>query len=83
MVGEYGDVVDAFAVRYRDADRLYWVPGARAGRKRTHHRVDGRGIDRQAVNDAAVFSFDSAFPRDSGETDSVSSDGSTDSNSHG
>ncbi|SEO65971.1 PD-(D/E)XK endonuclease [Halorientalis persicus] len=59
---EYGDSIDAFAIRCKDTDRLYWVPETRAGKKNTYLRVDDPEIDHPSVNDAAAFRFDDALP---------------------
>ncbi|SDG10461.1 group I intron-associated PD-(D/E)XK endonuclease [Halorientalis regularis] len=59
---DYGDAIDAFAVRCRDTDQLYWVPESKAGRKNTYLRVTEPEIDHPSVNDAAAFRFESALP---------------------
>ncbi|AQL42420.1 hypothetical protein BV210_06700 [Halorientalis sp. IM1011] len=59
---DYGDSVDAFAVRCKDTNQLYWVPESKAGRKNTYLRVEEADIDHPSVNDAASFRFESALP---------------------
>ena len=59
---EYGNAIDAFAIRCKDTGQLYWVPEASAGKKNTYLRVDEPEIDHPSVNDAAAFRFDDALP---------------------
>jgi hypothetical protein len=67
---DYGESVDAFAVRCKDTERLYWVPEATAGTKNTYLRVEEPEIDHPSVNDAAAFRFEAALPSpESGQPD--------------
>lgn len=54
--------VDAFAVRCRDQEALYWVPVEAAGRKNTYLRVEPPEIDHPSVRMADGFRFDTNLP---------------------
>lgn len=56
------DEVDAFAVRCRESDRLFWVPFEDAGRKSTYLRVEDAAIDHPSVRYAERYAFDEALP---------------------
>jgi hypothetical protein len=59
---EYGTEVDAFAVRCRDTEGLYWVPRADVGKKSTYLRLDEPDIDHPSVNRAAEYAFSNQLP---------------------
>ena len=59
---DYGDAIDAFAVRCRDSGTLYWVPADAVGKKSTYLRLTEPKIDHPAVKRAAQFRFDANLP---------------------
>ncbi|CCQ35302.1 uncharacterized protein Nmlp_1091 [Natronomonas moolapensis 8.8.11] len=54
--------VDAFAIRCRDTETLYWVPIAIAGKKNTYLRIDPAQIEHPNITRAEGFLFDAALP---------------------
>ena len=52
------DDIDAFAVRCKDTNPLYWVPVVSAEKKNTDLRVKSLAIDHPSVSLAAEFTFD-------------------------
>ncbi|MFB6163795.1 MAG: group I intron-associated PD-(D/E)XK endonuclease [Haloarculaceae archaeon] len=58
----YAGRIDAFAVRCRETDRLYWVPEPEAGTENTYLRTDEPTIDHPSVNHADEYVFDERLP---------------------
>ncbi|MEE6211026.1 group I intron-associated PD-(D/E)XK endonuclease [Salarchaeum sp. III] len=54
---DYDGEIDAFMVRCRDTDAVYWVPVEDAGRKNTYLRIDDAEIDHPSINWASAFEF--------------------------
>ncbi len=59
---DYEDSIDAFAVRCRESDSLYWVPPEDAGTKSTYLRLSEPEIDHPSVNRAAAYRLDERLP---------------------
>lgn len=59
---DYDGHVDAFAVRCRDTESLYWVPVEDAGRKSTYLRLSEPEIDHPRVNRASEFRLHESHP---------------------
>ena len=55
---DYDGDIDAFAVRCKDTDELYWVPFEAAGRKNTYLRLTEPEIDHPSVKRAETYRFD-------------------------
>ncbi|ELY98428.1 group I intron-associated PD-(D/E)XK endonuclease [Natrialba asiatica] len=55
---DYGETINAFAVRCPVTDKLYWVPVEEAGSKSTYLRLKSPKIDHPSVNLAAEYRFD-------------------------
>ena len=60
---DYDGDIDAFAVRCKDDDQLYWVPVADAGRKSTYLRVTDAKIDHPDINYASEYTFRNNLPK--------------------
>ncbi len=61
MVG-YDGAIDAFAVRCRETNDLYWVPIEDAGNRSTYLRRTEPEIDHPSVNRAVDYEFDVRLP---------------------
>jgi hypothetical protein len=59
---DYNEDIDAFAVRCRENEQLYWVPGDEAGSKSTCLRLTDPAIDRPRVKPATEYRFDVQLP---------------------
>lgn len=59
---DYTGEIEAFAVRCKDTERLYWVPEEDAGQKNTYLRVTDPKIDHPSVNLAEEYEFDGNLP---------------------
>ena len=59
---DYDGTIDAFAVRCRDTDELYWVPIEDAGKKSTYLRLTEPEIDHPSVNRAETYRFETRLP---------------------
>ena len=59
---DYDGDIDAFAVRCRDTDDLYWVPLEDAGTKNTYLRLMEPEIDHPNVKRAEAYRFDRRLP---------------------
>ncbi len=66
--GYQGDV-DAFAVRCKETNVLYWIPIEDTGKKSTYLRLTEPQIDHPSVKLATAYRFDRRFPQyDESET---------------
>ncbi|MGB9986702.1 group I intron-associated PD-(D/E)XK endonuclease [Salarchaeum japonicum] len=54
---DYDGKIDAFMVRCKDTESVYWVPVEDAGRKNTYLRVEDADIDHPSINWASGFEF--------------------------
>lgn len=59
---DYDGEIDAFAVRCKDNEELYWVPIQDVGKKSTYLRLSEPKIDHPSVNLAATYRFDAQLP---------------------
>ena len=59
---DYDGEIDAFAVRCRDTDALYWVPLEDAGKKNTYLRLTEPEIDHPSVKRAEAYRFNERLP---------------------
>lgn len=59
---DYDDFVDAFAVRCKDNEQLYWVPIEETGKKSTYLRLSEPQIDHPSVKLASEYRFDENSP---------------------
>ncbi|ADB59250.1 hypothetical protein Htur_0349 [Haloterrigena turkmenica DSM 5511] len=59
---DYDGDIDAFAVRCKDTDELYWVPLEAAGRKNTYLRLTEPEIDHPNVKRAERYRFERRLP---------------------
>ncbi|WP_293028579.1 group I intron-associated PD-(D/E)XK endonuclease [Natronococcus sp.] len=59
---DYEDKIDAFAVRCRDTEQLYWVPSEDAGAKSTYLRVTEPEIAHPSVNRAEKCRLEDRLP---------------------
>ena len=57
-MNDYDGTIDAFAVRCKDTDALYWVPIEDAGKKSTYLRITEPEIDHPNVKMAETYRFD-------------------------
>lgn len=58
----YDGEIDAFAVRCKDTDELYWVPIEDAGSKSTYLRLTEPRIDHPSVKRAEKYRFGTRLP---------------------
>ncbi|WP_254527704.1 group I intron-associated PD-(D/E)XK endonuclease [Natrinema gelatinilyticum] len=58
----YDGSIDAFAVRCKETDELYWVPIEDAGKKSTYLRLTEPEIDHPSVNQADTYRFEVRLP---------------------
>ncbi|MFB1063391.1 group I intron-associated PD-(D/E)XK endonuclease [Natrinema sp. H-ect4] len=58
----YDGEVDAFAVRCKDNEELYWVPIEDVGKKSTYLRLSEPKIDHPSVNLAETYRFEVRLP---------------------
>ncbi|WP_207586859.1 group I intron-associated PD-(D/E)XK endonuclease [Halomontanus rarus] len=58
----YDGEIDAFAVRCKDNEALYWVPIEDAGKKSTYLRLTEPAIDHPSVKPAKQYRFDVSIP---------------------
>ena len=61
-LNDYSGAIDAFAVRCKDNDELYWVPIEDAGKKSTYLRLTEPKIDHPSVNLAEAYRLESRLP---------------------
>ena len=59
---DYDGEIDAFAVRCKDTDDLYWIPLEDAGRKSTYLRLTEPEIEHPSVKRADEYRFDQRLP---------------------
>lgn len=59
---DYDGEIDAFAVRCRDTDALYWVPLEDTGKKNTYLRLTEPKIDHPSVKRAEAYRFNERLP---------------------
>lgn len=59
---DYDGEVDAFAVRCKDNENLYWVPIEDTGKKSTYLRLTEPKIDHPSVKLAERYRFDERLP---------------------
>ncbi|MCU4744028.1 group I intron-associated PD-(D/E)XK endonuclease [Halobacteria archaeon AArc-m2/3/4] len=59
---DYDGEIDAFGVRCKDNDALYWVPLKDAGKKSTYLRLTEPKIDHPSVKLAEQYRFDVSVP---------------------
>ncbi|AGB36075.1 group I intron-associated PD-(D/E)XK endonuclease [Natronococcus occultus] len=59
---DYGDEIDAFAVRCRETEQLYWVPSEDAGAKSTYLRIAEPEISHPSVNRAEEYRLKERLP---------------------
>ncbi|WP_436346652.1 group I intron-associated PD-(D/E)XK endonuclease [Natronorubrum sp. FCH18a] len=57
-MNDYDSTIDAFAVRCKNTDALYWVPVEDAGKKSTYLRITEPEIDHPNVKMAETYRFD-------------------------
>lgn len=60
---DYGEAIDAFAVRCTATEELYWIPVKAAGTKSTYLRLEEPEIAHPSVNLATEFHFDENLPQ--------------------
>lgn len=60
---DYDGQIDAFAVRCKEDEQLYWVPETDTGKKSTYLRVTEPEIDHPKINFAEEYMFENNLPR--------------------
>ncbi|ELY59356.1 hypothetical protein C491_06088 [Natronococcus amylolyticus DSM 10524] len=63
VLTDYGDEIDAFAVRCRDTEQLYWVLAEDAGTKSTYLRLKEPDIGHPSVNHASEYRFENQLSK--------------------
>ncbi|ELY64139.1 group I intron-associated PD-(D/E)XK endonuclease [Natronococcus jeotgali] len=62
VLSDYGGEIDAFSVRCRETEQLYWVPTEDAGAKSTYLRLNEPEIAHPSVNRAVEYRLENQFP---------------------
>ena len=62
-IAGYDGCIDAFAVRCKDTEILYWVPIEDAGKKSTYLRLTAPKINHPQVKPAEEYRFDTRLPQ--------------------